>query len=179
MLVLAGRGTVGLMLGLDAVSGGAGTAVEIDMARYIGEWFREAPAGTPEGKTTFVVPNSVIDHPSVQLLAGPALADGRVQPLELGRTLPYAGPPGGAVVYLLPLLDAQTVDLLRQLYPSGDATTELDTAGKRALFNRFSVRPQDVTAAQTIQMTLAPAGTPRPAQRMRAEPTRLLTSRWP
>ncbi len=171
VLIVAGRGTAALMLGLDAVSGGSGTAVEIDMARYIGEWFRQAPETAPDtaqgtspdtapaAKTTFVVPNSVIDHPSVQLLAGPALADGRVQPLELGRTLPYAGLPAGDVVYLLPVLDTQTIDLLRQLYPTGEATTELDAEGKRALFNRFTVRRQDLTAAQTIQMAVTPAGT--------------------
>ncbi len=163
VLIVAGRGTAALMLGLDAVSGGSGTAVEIDMARYIGEWFRQAPETAPDtapaAKTTFVVPNSVIDHPSVQLLAGPALADGRVQPLELGRTLPYAGRPAGDVVYLLPVLDTQTIDLLRQLYPTGEATTELDAEGKRALFNRFAVRRQDLTAAQTIQMDVTPGGT--------------------
>ena len=146
------------MLGLDAVSSGSGTAVEIDMARYIGEWFRQCASRLrPAAKTTFVVPSSVIDHPSVQLLAGPALADGRVQPLELGRTLPYAGLPTGDVVYLLPVLDTQMIDLLRQLYPTGEATTELDAEGKRSLFNRFTVRRQDLTAAQTIQMTVTPA----------------------
>jgi hypothetical protein len=159
VLVIGGRGTAALMLGLDAVSGGFGKAVEIDMARYIGDWFRQAPDTAPESQTTFVVPGSVIDHPSIQLLAGPALADGRVQPLELGRTLPYPGLPSGDVVYLVPVLDAQTLDLLRQLYPVGEATTELDAEGKRSLFNRFTVRRQDLTAAQTIQMAVTPAST--------------------
>jgi hypothetical protein len=156
VLVIGGRGSAALMLGLDAIGGGPGAAVEIDMARYIGDWFRQAPDTGAEAQTTFVVPDSVIDHPSVQLLAGPALADGRVQPLELGRTLPYAGPPTGDVVYLLPVLDAQTLDLLRQLYPAGAAATELDAEGKRTLFNRFSVRRQDLAAAQTIQMAVTP-----------------------
>ena len=157
LLLVAGRGTVALMLGLDAVSSGSGTAVEIDMARYIGEWFRQSPADSPAAATTFVAPSSVINHPSVQLLAGSALANGHVQPLELGRTLPYGGLPNGDVVYLLPLLDTQVFDLLRQLYPMGEATTEVDAAGERSLFNRFTVRQADLSAAQTIQMTVTPA----------------------
>jgi sugar lactone lactonase YvrE len=165
-LLVAGRGAVALMLGLDAISS-AGSAVEVDMARYVGEQVRATPAapgatgdettGDAAPAATFIVPPRVLDHPSVQLLGGSALAEGRLQALELGRTLPYTGAPAGDVVYLLPVLDTDLIDLLRQLYPTGEAATELDAAGARALFNRFTVRAADLAAAQTLQMTVTPA----------------------
>jgi hypothetical protein len=68
--------------------------------------------------------------------------------------LPYGGLPGGDVTYLLPVLDTQVIDLLRQLYPTGQATTELDKEGTRSLFNRFTVRQAELAAAQTLQMTI-------------------------
>jgi hypothetical protein len=152
LLLVAGRGAATLMFGLDAISSGG--TVEIDMARYVGAQLRAAQV--PPSPATFIVPPDVLAHPSVQLLAGSALAAGQLQALELGRTLPYTGAPGGDVVYLLPVLDTDLIDLLRQLYPSGEAATELDAEGTRALFNRFTVRAADLAAAQTLQMTITP-----------------------
>ena len=153
LLLRAGRGAFTLLWELDTVRSGGEAQAETDMARYIA-----ARLGAPEEQNaTFIAPQAVLDQPSLRLLAGGALDAGRVQPLALGRTLPLAQPPSGAVVYLLPLLDTQLLELLRQLYPNGVAATELDTAGERALFNRFTVAAADLLAAQTLQMTIAPA----------------------
>lgn len=153
VLLLTSRGTASLLLELDAVQGSGGTQVETEMARYIG-----AQLGSPEGQNvTFVAPQAVLEHPSLRLLAGAAVAERRILPLEPGRTLPFAQEATGDVMYLLPLLDSEVLDLLRQLYPNGQAVTEVDASGERAQFNRFLVRQNDLRQAQTLQMTLAAA----------------------
>ncbi len=153
LLLVVGRGTVSLLWALDAGGSGVNTQIEANMARYIAGWYRDHP---DDAATTFVLPATAIDHPSVRLSAGAALAGGHLQPLELAHTLPYTGPATGDVIYLQPLLDSQVLGLLRQLYPNGEAATELDAAGEQALFNRFIVRQADLQRAQTLQMAVTP-----------------------
>ena len=150
LLLIVGRSTVAFMADLDAVSSGGSGQVETDAARFIARWMLDHPGNA----TTFVIPPAIYNHPSLRLLAGPALAAGRIQPLDLARTLPYAAEPPGDLLYLLPLQDSQVLDVLGRLYPAGVAATRLDESGQRSLFNSFEVAQADVLATQALQMTV-------------------------
>ncbi|MCB0150499.1 MAG: hypothetical protein KDE01_22985, partial [Caldilineaceae bacterium] len=78
---------------LNALQGGTQGSVEGDIARYVAEQL----AANPDAGQTFVVPYSVLRHPSLRLLAGSAVADGRIVPLDIATTLPLAAAPPGDV----------------------------------------------------------------------------------
>ncbi len=132
------------------MQGAASGQTETDTARFIARWLAEHP----DDQTTFIVGAGVANHPSLRLLAGPALAAGRVQPLEVARTLPFVGQPPGDLLYLVPMTENQTLDLLRQLYPVGVAGSELDESGQRVLFNTFQVSQDAVAAGQALEAQL-------------------------
>ena len=140
----------GFMAGLDQVASGGGQT-EGDMARFVAQLL----LSEPDANLTFIVPSTATAHPSLRLLAGPALAEGRIQPLESARTLPFASDPPGDLLYLLPMADGQLLRTLQQLYPGGAAFTELDEQGERALFNAFRVPAASVREAQAIAVTIA------------------------
>ena len=153
LLLLTSRGALALLWNLDAVRTGGEAQVETDMARFIaGQLGEDSPQSV-----TFVAPRTVLDHPSLRLLAGAALTQERILALELGHTLPFARSPSGDVVYLLPLLDTQVLQLLRQLYPGGEATIELDATGERVVFNLYRVRQADLLQAQSLALEILPA----------------------
>ena len=156
-LVMAWNAT-GLMAGLDQVATGAGQT-EGDMARFVAQML----LSEPDANLTFVIPSAATAHPSLRLLAGPALAAGRIQPLESARTLPFAANPPGDLLYLLPIADGQVLRLLQQLYPGGVAFTELDDQGQRALFNGFRVPHAATQAAKQVYVTVSTADNPAAA----------------
>ena len=102
-----GRSTLAFVNQLDGVQGAAGGQTETDMARFIARWL----ADQPDDQTTFIVPAGVAKHPSLRLLAGPATAAGRVQPLAVARTLPFTSQPPGDLLYLVPMAENQTLEL--------------------------------------------------------------------
>ena len=147
LVLVAGRSTFAFMDQLAGVQGAASGQTETDTARFIARWLAEHP----DDQTTFIVGAGVANHPSLRLLAGPALSAGRVQPLEVARTLPFVGQPPGNLLYLVPVTENQTLDLLRQLYPVGISGSELDESGQRVLFNTFQVSQDAVAAGQALE----------------------------
>lgn len=139
---------------LEGAQGGA-QAVEAGIARHIAAEL----AADPAGQTTYVVPAALLDDPSLRLLAGAALSAGRVLPLDIAQTLPMRGAPAGDVAYLLPTDQAQTVDLLRRLYPTvtvqrmgGDPGGSGDSAAATdAQFVLVQVPHETLAAAHGLQ----------------------------
>jgi hypothetical protein len=148
----------GFMAGLDQVATGGGQT-EGDMARFVAQ----LRLSEPDAELTFILPSAATTHPSLRLLAGPALAAGRILPLESARTLPFAAEPPGDLLYLLPIADGQVLRVLQQLYPSGVAFTELDQAGERAIFNAFRVPRAAVQAARQVYVQIATPDNPAAA----------------
>ena len=143
----------GFMAGLEVVAAG-GDQGEGDLARFVAQMLASEPAN----ELTFIVPGSAAAHPSLRLLAGPALAAGRIQPLESARTLPFAAAPPGDLLYLLPMAEGEVLRVLQQAYPGGVTFTELDEGGQRALFNVFRVPRDQVLAAQAATVAVTADG---------------------
>ena len=147
LVLVVGQSALAFMSQLEGVQGAAASQTETDTARFIARWLAEHPGD----QTTFIVGVGVANHPSLRLLAGPALTADRILPLEVARTLPFVGQPPGDLLYLLPMTEGQTLNLLRQLYPAGVAGSELDESGQRVLFNTFAVSQNEVAAGQALE----------------------------
>lgn len=152
LLLALGFSTVQFVTELNALQGGTQGSVEGDIARYVAEQL----AAAPDAQQTFVVPYSVLRHPSLRLLAGGAVADGRIVPLDIATTLPLAIAPPGDVVYLVPAGQGQLADLVRQVYPDATPETELADSGQRALFTIFRVAQENILAGQGLRLLAYP-----------------------
>lgn len=143
---------------LNTMRGSGSDSMQNEIARYIAQQLASTDA-----QQTFVVPASALTHPSLRLLAGDAIAAGRVQPLDFGRTIPYAALPPGDVVYLAPLGQSQLLDQLRMIYPEAQVSNSaLDAAwapeNRRATFDVVTVARQMVIDSQALRLAIFPDG---------------------
>lgn len=152
LLLILGAGTVHFVTELDALQGGTQGSVEGDIARYIADQL----AANAEAQQTFVVPYSALRHPSLRLLAGNAVADGRILPLDVATTMPFSTAPPGDVIYLVPTGQGQLVDLLRQIYPTAPTANELSENGQRLLFTIFQIAQESILESQGIRLLAYP-----------------------
>ena len=157
LLVILGVGVMRFSSELSAMQGSGSASTQNEIARYIAQQIASADA-----QQTFVVPANVLEHPSLRLLAGDAIAASRVQPLDFGTTMPYAALPPGDVVYLVPLGQGQVLDQLRMMYPEAPVSNSaLEAAwspdNRRAAFSVVSVPRQMIVDSQALRLTLFPA----------------------
>jgi hypothetical protein len=156
LLAILGVGVVRFSSELNAMQGSGSDSVQNEIARYIAQQLASADA-----QQTFVVPAGVFDHPSLRLLAGDAIAAGRVQPLDFGRTMPFAALPPGDVVYLTPAGQSHVLDQLRTMYPEAQVSNSaLDAAwsleNRRAAFSVVTVPRQMILDSQALRLMLFP-----------------------
>ena len=152
LLLALGFGTMQFVTELNALQGGTQGSVEGDIARYVAEQL----AANPDAGQTFVVPYSVLRHPSLRLLAGSAVADGRIVPLDIATTLPLAAAPPGDVFYLVPAGQGQLADLVRQIYPTATTASEVSESGQRALFTIFRIAQEEILTGQGLRLLAYP-----------------------
>lgn len=154
LLAILGFGVVRFSSELNAMQGSGADSVQNEIARYIAQQLASADA-----QQTFVVPSGVLDHPTLRLLAGDAIAAGRVQPLDFGKTMPYAASPPGDVVYLAPVGQSQVLDQLRMMYPQAViGNSALDAAwsleNRRAAFSVVTVPRQTIVDSQALRLMI-------------------------
>lgn len=171
LLVILGIGAVRFSGELSAQQGGGADSVQTEIARYIAQQLASADA-----QQTFVAPASVLDHPSLRLLAGDAVAAGRVQPLDFGKTMPFAAQPPGDVIYLAPTSQSQVLDQLRAMYPGVQVSNSaLDAAwsleNRRAAFNVVTVPRQMIVDSQALRLVIFPDAEPTAAVDVHATTT--------
>lgn len=159
LAAILGAGVLRFYADLDSLQAAGERPVETELARYVGQELATAP----ETLTTFIVPPAALQHPSMRLLAGQALAAGRVQPLDVARTMPFAALPPGDLLYLIPATDGQIIELLRQIYPAGSLHTEVGSSGERALFHVLRVPERAVVEGQGMQLLVYAGGEVRSA----------------
>ncbi|MFO7631461.1 MAG: glycosyltransferase family 39 protein [Caldilinea sp.] len=156
MLAILGIGVTRFTAELNAMQDSGTASVQNDIARYIVQHLANADA-----QQTFVIPASVLNHPSLRLPAGAAIADGRVQTLDFGTTMPYAMLPPGDVIYLAPMGQSQVIDQLQQMYPSaavGASAVEnsWSTESRRPSFSVVTVPLQMIVDSQAMRLLLYP-----------------------
>ena len=152
LLLALGFATVRFGTELNALQGGAQGSLEGDMARYIAEQL----TASSNARQTFVVPYSVLRHPSLRLLAGNAVADGRIVPLDVAATMPFAAAPPGDVIYLVPAGQSQLADLLHQIYPAATIASEVSADGQRTLFTALHVAQETILEGQGVRLLAYP-----------------------
>ncbi len=171
LLAILGVGVMRFSSELSALQGSGSTSTQNEIARYIAQQLASADA-----QQTYVVPASALDHPGLRLLAGDAIAAGRVQPLDFGTTMPYAALPPGDVVYLVPLSQGQVLDQLRMIYPQAPVNNSaLDAAwspdNRRAAFSVVTVPRQMIVDSQALRLTIFAEGDPSAAVDVNAATT--------
>jgi hypothetical protein len=152
LFVILGIGAARFAAELNAMQGAGDGSLPNEIARFVAEQLATADAGQ-----TYVAPASVLNHPSMRLLAGAAINGGRVQVLDFGTTMPYAATPPGDVVYLVPVGQGQVLEQLRQIYPDAPlANNAPDNAwtleGRRALFSTLTVPRQMILDSQGLHL---------------------------
>lgn len=152
LLVLLGVGAARFGAELNALQGAGDGSLPNEIARYVAAQLATADAGQ-----TYVIPANVLNHPSMRLLAGAAINEGRVQMLDFGTTAPYAATPPGEVIYLVPIGQGQVLEQLRQMYPAAlPVNNTPDNAwtleGRRALFSSLSVPRQTILDSQGLHL---------------------------
>jgi hypothetical protein len=133
---------------------------------------------------TFVIPAQVFAHPGLRLLAGDALAAGRVRALDFGTTLPYTAQPPGDVIYLVPSNQHQLLSQLRQIYPAAQVTdSPLDNAWsidpETPLFSTVTVPQTAIVASQGLQLRLYQSGSDSPTLEVMVRETYFDWQRYP
>jgi hypothetical protein len=139
---------------LIAMQHGSTASTPTEIARYIAGRLAGGDA-----QTTFVVPASVLQHPSLRLLVGDAVNAGRVQMLDFGTTLPYAALPPGDVVYLVPAGQNQVLEQVLLAYPAAEvADSTLENAwspsAQRRSFILATVSREAVLKSQALHLRL-------------------------
>jgi DNA-binding beta-propeller fold protein YncE len=150
--MLALPATLQLVQALNGVQSAGPGAVEMEMARFLAEDLAADNARSGD-TTTWVVAPAVLRSPGTRLLAGPALAAGRLLPLEPGRTLPWSGVLPGDLVYVTGLSDRQVIDQLQQLYPEVQSEVRRN-ADDQAIFTVSRVAASAIDGARGAQMLL-------------------------
>lgn len=154
LLVILGAGAVRFAAELNALQGAGTASMQNDIAQYIAQELATGDIGQ-----TFVIPADVLNHPSLRLLAGDAIAAGRVQLLDFGVTIPYAAAPPGDVVYLIPAGRGQVLGQLQQFYPNAQAGARASESAwtlenRRPSFTAVTVPQQMIVESQGMQMQL-------------------------
>ncbi|HXF64738.1 MAG TPA: PA14 domain-containing protein [Caldilineaceae bacterium] len=156
LLILAGRDALTLTGQLRRAAGGDEDATELAMARFLADCLAGRLPDVPctaqsEGAPTIYVPPAVLNHPATRLLAGPALENGRVQPLDLASDLLPASAPAGDLIYLVALDNQPLIELIQQLYPTAQRRgyQPPDEAGPTR-FAIFTVPRAEVLAHQGL-----------------------------
>jgi sugar lactone lactonase YvrE len=160
LFVLLGVGAARFAAELHAMQGAGDGSLPNEIARFVAEQLATADAGQ-----TYVAPTGVLNHPSVRLLAGAAINEGRVQVLDFGTTMPYAATPPGDVIYLVPVGQGQVLEQLRQMYPDALlANNTPDNAwtleARRALFSILTVSRQMILDSQGLRLLVYQDATP-------------------
>jgi len=178
LLTFLGVGVARFAGELSALQGAGTASVQNEIARYIAQQIASADA-----QQTFVVPVNVLDHPSLRLLAGDAVAAGRVQPLDFGVTMPFAALPPGDVIYLTPLGQGQVLDQLRQMYPDASASNSAleaawATGNRRTSFSVMTVPRQMIVDSQAMRVSIV-SGSDSSVADFTAATTSFDWQRWP
>jgi hypothetical protein len=152
LLAILGIGAARFAAELSALQGAGEGSLPNEIARFVADQL-----ATADAQQTYIAPGSVLDHPSMRLLAGAAINAGRVQVLDFGTTLPYSATPPGDVVYLVPVAQSQVLDQLMQMYPDAPVVNSApDNAwtleGRRALFSIVIVPRQRILDSQGLRL---------------------------
>ncbi|HHW85257.1 MAG TPA: hypothetical protein GX400_03490 [Chloroflexi bacterium] len=156
IFALLGIGAARFAADLNALQGAGDGSLPNAIARFVAEQLASDDTGQ-----TYIAPANVLNHPSMRLLAGAAINDGRVQTLDFGTTMPYSATPPGDVIYLVPIGQGQVLEQLHQMYPDAPlASNTPDNAwaleGRRALFSILTVPRAMILASQGVHLLAYP-----------------------
>ncbi len=157
LLAILGIGAARFAGALNAMQGAGQGSLPNEIARFVADQLAATPQAMTGALQTYVVPAGVLNHPSMRLLAGAAIEQGRVQRLDLATTMPYAATPPGDVIYLVPVEQSQVLDQLRQMYPdaamaNGAPDNAWTLEGRRALFSILTVPRQMILDSQGLHL---------------------------
>jgi len=157
LLAILGIGAARFAGALNAMQGAGQGSLPNEIARFVADQLAAAPQAMTGALQTYVVPAGVLNHPSMRLLAGAAIEQGRVQRLDLATTMPYAATPPGDVIYLVPVEQSQVLDQLRQMYPdaamaNGAPDNAWTLEGRRALFSVLTASRQTILDSQALHL---------------------------
>jgi hypothetical protein len=154
LCAIFGLGAVRFATELNAMQDSGAASMQNDIARYIAQELASGDIGQ-----TFVTPASVLNHPSMRLIAGDAIGADRVRLLDFGVTVPFAAAPQGDVVYLIPAGQGQVLGQVLQFYPNAQYSSQASETAwaletRRASFTVVTVPQQMIVDSQGMQMLL-------------------------
>ncbi len=130
-----------------------------EMAQAVAAYIADARAAAGDGSAgpRLLVPQPLLDQPTLQFAVAGELQSGRVQGYNLQSDLPFAGAAPDGIVYLLAMDDAPAQQELWRVYPSGAmAAAQIDDA--LPALTTFTVSGADLASSRGLQQLVASAG---------------------
>jgi hypothetical protein len=139
----AGRASLAVLGQLDSVRTGGASPGEAALGRFLAQQVTASAV-------TIYAPTAVIESPATRLLAGSALTNGQVRPLEHAFDDLVNGASQGDLLYLVPSEATNRLDVLRVFYPNGDLQSQTDETDGTLLFYTLAVSAQENAARQGL-----------------------------
>ena len=156
---------VGLTGSLQEISSGPQRSVDAAIGRHIARCLAagsyatcvlgDEPAAAggddePAYEPVIYAPSAALTHPSTRLLLGAQADSERLRVLDIARDVPPAPMPDGPALYLTPIDDQPSINLLQQFYP-GAQMQALPLNEGPTQFVAFAVNREDLLERQGIQ----------------------------